>query len=153
MKREANRQEVMRRMAGALLASGFSSQDLLLLSEEMISDQNFSYELGRLLRKHLELVGIDPPQRASGVVVKDPGWLASALDIVSRRGLSKKELVSIIQNQLPINVSPATLQRLTVREMLLRAFEGASNDKTSSFLKSLSGKMEPDMYLRGIERR
>lgn len=153
MKRENNRQEMMRRMIGAILASGFSSHDIYSLSEEMISNPTFSYEIGRLLRKHLELVGIDPPQRYSGVDNKDPGWLASAIEMVERRGLTKKELVSLIQRQMPLTISATTLQRLTVREILLRVFENASSAQSSSFLKNLGDRMEPDMYLKGIERR
>lgn len=153
MKRENNRQEMMRRMIGAILASGLSSQDIYSLSEEMISDSAFSYEIGRLLRRHLELAGIDPPQRASGIDSNDPGWLASAIELVGRRGLTKKELVSIIQKQVSLPIPATTLQRLTVREILLRVFENASSAKSSSFLKSLGEKMEPDMYLKGIEQR
>ncbi|WP_175869822.1 hypothetical protein [Burkholderia sp. BCC0397] len=153
MKNEANRQEIMRRMIGALLASGLSSRDLYLISENITRDQDFSYDLGRLLKDHLDIIGTTSPHKTSATAPKDPSWLISALEAVNRRGLSKKELISIIQKQTPLNASAATLNRLSAKEILLRAFENSSSAKISSLLNNLSEKIEPDMYLKGIEQR
>jgi hypothetical protein len=151
--RRNERQEIMRRIVGAILASGLSSENIAIFSDELMSNVELSFELGVLLRKHMEIIGTNSPEGLSGNADVAPPWLSLMFDSVARKGLSKRELISLIARFKKLDVSMTTLQRFGVREILIRTFEDSSAKEISAFLKLINGDITSDPYLKGIEQR
>ncbi|WP_228892972.1 hypothetical protein [Pseudoduganella aquatica] len=145
-------QSVLRRIVGSILSSNLSSREILDISRELTQSPELAFDLSRALRLSMQALDEEPDMHFESIASEAP-WLPMLIDRIQRSKIPKKEIIGMLPQRHIDRISPATLQKMSLKDLLLRAFENSSPANINSFIKKIGMGTEPDPYLTGIEKK
>lgn len=152
-----DRQNIIRRMAGSILASNLTAKEINLVSNELIKDRTFSTELGESIRKSMLAFDINPYTETKKYKIDDlqneTNWIDSTMSKIQEKKISKKDIIEALPTNTFSNISKNSLIKMSLRDLLLRAFTNPNQSTINSFIRKLGIENEIDPYLAGIDNK
>lgn len=145
-------QPVLRKVVGSILSSNLTSREIIDLSRDLMHSPELAYEIARALRLSVEVFDEEPNMRFEPVT-SEPPWLTMVVDRIQKSKMPKREIIELLPKRYIDHISHATLQKMSLRDLLLRAFENTSQSNINSFIRKIGMDVEPDPYLTGIEKK
>lgn len=145
-------QSALRKIIGSILSSNLSSHEIIDFSHELMSNHEFGIELAHALRLSMQVLEEEPSMYFEPVA-SEPPWLPVIMDRIQKSKIPKREVIGLLPQKYIGHISPLTQQKMALRDLLLRAFENASQANINSFIRKIGMESEPDPYLTGIEKK
>lgn len=145
-------QSALRKIVGSILSSNLSSREIIDFSHELINSPELGFELAQALRLSMRVLE-DEPSMHFEATATEPPWLSVILDRIQKSKLPKREIIGLLPQRYIGHISPLTQQKMSLKDLLLRAFENASQANINSFIRKIGMESEPDPYLTGIEKK
>lgn len=143
---------VFRKIVGSVLSSGISSSELEDFSLELMSNPDLAYEFAHGLRQCLHILDETPTSHFESTP-SEPPWLIEIINRIQKSKIPKKDIIRFLPQKNISHISPGTLQKMGLREILLRALENSPQSTINLFIRRLGVESEPDPYLSGIEKK
>lgn len=152
MRSKSIEQSILRRAVGAILSSSLSSREIIDFSNELVHSPNLAYDLAQALRMSMQVLDVEPVVHFEPLG-QEPPWLPLIVDRIQKSKLPKRAIIELLPQRHIGHISPMTQQKMSLKELLLRAFENASQSTINSFIRKIGVESEPDPYLTGIEKK
>lgn len=146
------RNDLIRRVAGAILISVASERELGLIAGALEADDEFMHDVAEVLRTALEASHTPPPKSVSSEKPTLDPLADTAFQAVQQQKITKARLIEEISSILSI-VDTSLMKRMSTRELLRKFFADAGPSQMAKFLSRIGVSTSQDPYLRGIGNR
>lgn len=155
---DMNRAGVLRRLAGVILGSSLTDDQIVSLAKSLAADRDFAGELSKSLLNSLSafsrnVASGDLFERQNETQLSGPIKVDHLVKWIVAHNISKKGLIQKLIAKRIVQASAGTLQSESIREIVTRVTTSSSPNAMSKFLDILGMNVEPDAYLEGIEGR
>lgn len=145
-------QLTLRKIVGSILSSNLSDSEIIDFSHELMSNPEFGFELAHALKHSIRVLEEEPSLNFEPIA-SEPPWLAIVMDRIQKSKIPKREVISLLPQRDIGHISPVTQHKMSLRDLLLRAFENSSQARINAFIRKIGVESEPDPYLTGIEKK
>ncbi|MDN2704482.1 hypothetical protein O0881_21100 [Janthinobacterium sp. SUN100] len=156
MKKNNLENNTIRKIVGLILSSDISSIEIHMLSSELINSRDLSIELGNALKKSIQALENSSDTKPKNLKIDNNNYeissITNLMEKIQDRKISKKVVISALPKNTFSNISQNSLLKMSLRDLLNRAFENSSENTINSFIRKIGIDSEPDPYLAGIDK-